>query len=433
MTIPSYFHTEYYYYYTMTKALLRLLTGLLASQTAHAQSNNGAPGLHSLAVAAGKLFFGTATDTNNFNDTAYMSIVTNRNEFGILVPENSMKWQPTEPTQNQFSFTNPDAVRALAQRNNQLFRCHTLTWFQQLPQFILTTSWTRDTLSAAINTHIANVVGHYAGSCYSWDVVNEALNDGGNDGSFRNSVFFTTLGTDYIPLSFAAAAAADPAAKLYYNDFSLEFNGAKTDAALDIVRLVQNSSAMGARIDGIGFQAHLTVGSGTPSRDSLISVFNRFIALGLEVAITELDIRMTLPSNATSIEQQAQDYMSVVGACLALPKCVGLVVWQFTDKYSWVPSTFAGTGEACLYDQNMQRKPAWTSVSVQLAAAAATATPAVTGPRPGANATVTASAGGLRPTTNPPVMVSGTERLFVGTWTVVLVALILSGVPVMFA
>lgn len=229
--------------------------------------------------------------------------------------------------------------------------------------------WTRDTLTAAIQTHISNVVGHYAGSCYSWDVVNEALNDG--NGTFRNSVFFTTLGTDFIPISFRAAAAADPNAKLYYNDFSLEFNSDKTNAALDIVRLVQNSSA---RIDGVGFQGHMTVG-GTPSMQSLMTVFNRFISLGVEVAITELDIRMTLPSNDSLVAQQARDYMSVVGACLALPKCVGLVVWQFSDKYSWVPSTFQGTGDACLYDQNFSKKPAWTSVSAQLAAAAATAKP----------------------------------------------------------
>lgn len=81
------------------------------------------------------LFFGTATETNNFNDTAYMQIVNNKNEFGLLVPENSQKWQSTEPTQGNFVFTGPDAIRALATTNGQMFRCHTLTWFQQLPQF----------------------------------------------------------------------------------------------------------------------------------------------------------------------------------------------------------------------------------------------------------------------------------------------------------
>lgn len=241
------------------------------------------------------------------------------------------------------------------------------------PRQVTQGNWTRDTLSAAIKTHIANVVGHYAGSCYSWDVVNEALNDG--NGTFRSSVFFRTLGTDFIPLSFQAAAAADPAAKLYYNDFSLEFGGSKTDSALDIVRLVQNSTAAfpGARIDGVGFQGHMTVG-GTPTASQLAAIFARFTALNVEVAVTELDIRVTkLPSTDVDRQQQARDYVSVMGACLSTPRCVGVVVWQFSDKYSWVPSTFQGAGEACLYDQNFSRKPAWTSLSSQLAAAAATA------------------------------------------------------------
>lgn len=119
-----------------------LTSGLLASLSPLASAQQQAPGLNSLFQAAGKLFFGTATDTNNFNDTAYMNVLNNRNEFGIVVPENSMKWQPTEPTQDHFDFTNPDQVSALAMRNGMMFRCHTLTWFQQLPQFSMSHSTT---------------------------------------------------------------------------------------------------------------------------------------------------------------------------------------------------------------------------------------------------------------------------------------------------
>ena len=92
-------------------------------------------GLHSLMVRAGKLFFGTATDTNFFNDSAYQVIVNNRNEFGLHVPENSQKWQPTEPQEGAFNFTNPDQLVTRAQTDGQMFRCHTLTWHNQLPAF----------------------------------------------------------------------------------------------------------------------------------------------------------------------------------------------------------------------------------------------------------------------------------------------------------
>lgn len=194
--------------------------------------------------------------------------------------------------------------------------------------------------------------------------MNEALED---NGTFRNSVFFETLGTDFIPISFQAAAKADPAAKLYYNDFSLEFNSNKTDGAVKIVKLVQDA---GMQIDGVGFQGHMVVGQ-TPPQSSLMTVMNRFTALGVEVAFTELDVRhRSLPASSTALQQQAMDYVSVVGACLAIAKCVGVVVWEFTDKYSWIPATFQGAGEACLFDANMSRRPAYTSVSSLLAAAA---------------------------------------------------------------
>jgi endo-1,4-beta-xylanase len=229
-------------------------------------------------------------------------------------------------------------------------------------------TWSRANLTLAIQTHITSVMQHFKGACYSWDVVNEALNDG--NGTFRQSVFFQVLGTDYIPIAFKAAAAADPDVKLYYNDFSLEFNNSKTEGALGIVKLIQDA---GARIDGVGFQAHMIVGQ-TPAAMNLAGVLNRFVALGVEVALTELDIRFaSLPANSTMIEQQAIDYSEMVNACLFVPKCVGVVVWEFTDKFSWIPSTFPGAGDACPFQANMTRKSAYTSVSALLTAASTAA------------------------------------------------------------
>ncbi|KAB5576060.1 glycoside hydrolase superfamily [Coniochaeta sp. 2T2.1] len=274
-----------------------------------------------------------------------------------------------------------------------MLRCHTLDRHSQLPAFVQNGTWTRATLTAAIQSHITNVVSHFKGQCYSWDVVNEALNE---NGTFRNDVFFQVLGSDFIPISFAAAAAADPDAKLYYNDFNLETSRSKADGAVRIVQLLQ---AAKVRIDGLGFQAHLDVGR-TPNRTSLETTLNRFTSLGLEVAYTELDVAHTkLPANASALQQQARDYVSVVGSCLAVAKCVGIVVWEFTDKYSWIPSTFPGKGDACLYDANYTRKAAWTSVSSLLAAAAATTVP------PGTNGT---TGGGVVAASRTAVSVSST-------------------------
>lgn len=83
---------------------------------------------------------------------------------------------------------------------------------------------------------------------------------------------------------------------------------------------------------------------------------NAFVALGVEVAITELDIRTTTPATAAAVTQQAKDYAATVGACKAVTKCTGFTIWDYTDKYSWIPSVFSGQGAALPWDENLKKK-----------------------------------------------------------------------------
>ena len=112
------------------------------------------------------------------------------------------------------------------------------------------------------------------------------------------------------------------------NDFSIEGICAKSTAMLNLVKSLK---AQGVPIDGIGFQAHLIVGE-VPS--TLQANMERFTALGIEIAITELDIRMALPETPALLEQQKQDYQTVVSACKAVPDCIGVTVWGYTDRVS---------------------------------------------------------------------------------------------------
>ena len=230
-----------------------------------------------------------------------------------------------------------------------------------------------------MQTHITNVVTHLKGLCYAWDVVNEAIDDYEKPG-YRESVFYKTIGRPYIALAFAAAAAADKDAKLYYNDYNLEIVPAKAAAA---VRIVSDVQALGIMIDGVGLQGHQTVGA-TPNRTSLAATLRRFAALGLEVAWTEIEIRHpTLPPTEAALAQQSADYAAMVGACLDVRECVGVTLWQFTDRYNWVAQTFTTEGDACLWSKDYERRPAYDAIVGLLRATIANGTvPAATPPTP---------------------------------------------------
>ncbi|PVH77263.1 glycoside hydrolase family 10 protein [Cadophora sp. DSE1049] len=319
--------------------------------------------LNTLAVAAGLKYFGSATDNSEITDTAYLALLSNTSDFAQITPGNGQKWDSTEKSQGVFTFTKGDEITALAAKNSQLVRCHTLVWYSQLPSWVSGGTWTNETLQAVMKSHITEEMTHYKGQCYAWDVVNEAFDDT-SAAAFRNSVFYQAMGEDYIRIAFETARAADPDAKLYYNDYNIEYTGAKATNALAMVTKLVNG---GTPIDGVGVQGHYIVGK-MPSGSDISTHLEAYTALGLEVAITELDIRMTLPSTESDLAQQSTDYAAAVTACLDVANCVGITIWDFTDKYSWIPSVFSGQGAACLFDENLVKKPAYDGVVAALSA-----------------------------------------------------------------
>lgn len=172
--------------------------------------------------------------------------------------------------------------------------------------------------------------------------VPEPLND---DGTFGSDVFLEVIGTAYIGIALLAARAADPHAKLYINEFNIEGPGLKATAMQNLVKSLQSQHIP---IDGIGFQCHFIVGEVPPGFQQNLEAF---VALGIEVAITELDVRMTLPETPELLAQQKADYTTVIEACMAVSGCVGITLWDWTDKFSWVPGAFPGQGGACPWDE----------------------------------------------------------------------------------
>lgn len=260
-----------------------------------------------------------------------------------------------EPQQNVFDFGPGSVVAKRAKKNHQYLRCHALVWHSQAPDWINNGKWTKKTLTAAMVNHVTKVAKHWKGQCYAWDVVNEAFNE---DGTYRDTIFSQIIGPEYIPIAFQAAAKADPHAKLYINDYNLEAPGPKSTAVQNLVRSLKKRHI---KIDGVGAQAHLIVGS-TPSLKDQIKNLRDFAATGVEVAQTELDIRLALPVNATNLEQQRKDYETTVSACVQVKQCVGTTIWDFYDPYSWVPDVFPGEGAATLYFEDFSKHPAYQGV-----------------------------------------------------------------------
>jgi hypothetical protein len=117
----------------------------------------------------------------------------------------------------------------------------------------------------------------------------------------------------------------------------------------------------------------------------------RFANLGLKIFISEMDVRETVPATAAALQSQATVYQNVLDRCLLQPACKGFTVWGFTDKYSWIPSTFPGLGAALPFDQNYNPKPAYFALQARLAALNP-GTPIVSISSPANNATFTAPA-----------------------------------------
>lgn len=189
---------------------------------------------------------------------------------------------------------------------------------------------------------------------YDWDVVNEVL---GDDGSIRDSVFSRVFGTDFISQAFRLAHAADPDVKLYINDYSIESINPKSNA---LYNLVQRLLSEGVPIHGVGFQGHFIVNQTAPD---FVENMQRFADLNLDVAITELDVRMPVPPTQANLDQQVLDYKEVFNACFQVTRCLGITIWGVTDKYSWIPNTFPSQGAALLFDDDYNRKPAYDAVA----------------------------------------------------------------------
>jgi endo-1,4-beta-xylanase len=339
---------------------------LAIGSTAQAALAPGTP-LKTLAQAAGGRYFGSDMTGNLLSQSTVTQLQSQ--QFNMVTPGNEMKWDTTEPSNGTFNFGPGDQIVSYAQANGERVRCHNLVWQSQLPSWV--SSLPASQVQAAMETHITTEASHYKGECYAWDVVNEPFN---SDGSLVADPFYNAMGSGYIADALRTAHAADPNAKLYLNDYNIEGENAKSNAMLS---LAQSLLAQGVPLNGIGFESHFILGQ-VPS--DMEANMQRFANLGLDVAVTELDDRITLPATSANLQQQATDFSTVVKDCLGVSRCVGVTQWAVGDADSWVPGTFSGQGAATMFDQNYNPKPAFAAVQNTLAGSNSSNTVTVTNP-----------------------------------------------------
>lgn len=233
----------------------------------------------------GHFLVGAALNERQFKgeDPAADAIV--RTHFNTISPENVLKWEIVHPRPGGYDFTLPDAYVAYGEANRMFVIGHTLVWHSQTPRWVFEDSagkpLTRDALLARMRDHIRTVAGRYKGRIKGWDVVNEALEE---NGTMRKSPWQRIIGDDFVEEAFITAHEVDPAAELYYNDYSLE-NPEKRAGAVALIKRLQ---ARGIPVKAIGLQGHYKMD--WPSIGLADSTIAMFAALGIKVNVTELDV-----------------------------------------------------------------------------------------------------------------------------------------------
>ncbi|MFB9327773.1 endo-1,4-beta-xylanase [Paenibacillus aurantiacus] len=294
-----------------------------------------------------------------------------KHHHNVITAENAMKPDATQPTKGNFTWSDQLVDSALAQGLS--VHGHVLVWHQQTPAWMNTASGSplgREEALANMRTHIKTVMEHYGDRLISWDVVNEAMNDNPSNPSdwkaaLRKSDWYNAIGEDYVEQAFLAAREVLDAhpewdIKLYYNDYN-DDNQNKAQAIYSMVKELNEKYAQthpGKRlVDGIGMQAHYSVNT-NPNNVKLS--LEKFISLGVEVSITELDIQAG--SDGVLTEEQAIDQAYLYAQLFQLyhehaDHIARVTFWGLTDATSW-----RSANNPLLFDKNLQAKPAYYGV-----------------------------------------------------------------------
>jgi len=270
-------------------------------------------------------------------------------------------------------------------------RGHVLVWHSQTPEWFFHEDYDKSKPYASVELmnlreewYIKSVLEHFVGETspykdlfYGWDVVNEAVSD--STGTYRsdseNSSWWAVYKSDeFIRNAFVYANKYAPESlDLYYNDYN-DCTPSKVDGIVNLLKAVKATE--GARIDGMGMQAHYDMEY--PGMDAFKNAAHKYGEVVGKVMLTEFDLKSSDTYDGTEAtlqdeyNKQAYKYKELYDAMKELQnegkvKVAGMVFWGVIDGNSWLQA-YTGVGGGVtdgspqcplLFDDDYKAKPAY--------------------------------------------------------------------------
>lgn len=328
-------------------------------------------GLDTLARRTGRRF-GFAVQPSHADKEPVRSLL--QQHAGVITAELAMKWNIMSNLLGAPDYRAADQVAALASSLGAALRGHTLAWHQSTPAYL--TNAAPEQFVTAQTAHLQALMQRFKGRIHTWDVLNEVIDAAAADHQgMRQSVLSRLWGTDRYPALFELARAADPSAKLAYNDYGMEQDEPWCEARRSVLlRMLEAWVKRGTPIDVMGLQAHLDL-SRRFSAQKLLRFFNDLQAFGLSIQITELDVRDASNPGGVAARDEAVAalYKDFMDACLSHPAVEMVVMWNVTDGDSWINRWNQGQRRTdglpqrpLLFDAQGLAKPAFHTVTASL-------------------------------------------------------------------
>ncbi len=321
---------------------------------------------------------GVAVNMRNISNPEQIAII--KKDFNSITAENDMKPQPTEPAYGQFNWENADKIANFCRSNGIKLRGHCLMWHAQIGEWMYKDEKgdlvSKEKLFQNMKHHITAIVERYKDVIYAWDVVNEAISDGGWQGGrrgmgehpspYRNSPLYQIAGDEFIKKAFIYAREADPNVLLFYNDYNAADPG-KRDR---IYNMVKSMKEEGVPIDGIGMQGHYNVYG--PSMEDVDAALTKYSTIVKHIHITELDIRanqemggqLNFSRDGGNISQVVktlqEDQYARLFKVLRKHKDVvdNVTFWNLSDRDSWL----GARNYPLPYDENYKAKRVYSII-----------------------------------------------------------------------